>query len=185
MAITKSVASILQGMGSAGARGARTTATPGASMTFTLTNFIGGPINCGTVRVKVAGYTGGGGLTSMAVRGSDGTVTVDLGQIAGSGVAASQVDVMEDFCTDRRYANCRCRGLGRVDVGMVQAFANEASTPHGGWLSFYGDDGWHYGRMSKQSGIITRPSWRCWCISRQKWPAVFPPPWQLWPRKPR
>src|SRR5215467_13913385 len=84
MAITKSVASILQGMGSAGARGARTTATPGASMTFTLTNFIGGPINCGTVRVKVAGYTGGGGLTSMAV----------------SGVAASQVDVMEDFCTD-------------------------------------------------------------------------------------
>jgi len=100
MAITKSVASILQGMGSAGARGARTTATPGASMTFTLTNFIGGPINCGTVRVKVAGYTGGGGLTSMAVRGSDGTVTVDLGQIAGSGVAASQVDVMEDFCTD-------------------------------------------------------------------------------------
>src|SRR5215472_14196619 len=100
MAIRNSVAAILQGVGAAAARGARTTATPGASMTFTLTNFVGGPINAGTVRVKVAGYTGGGGLTSMAVRGSDGTNTVDLGQVAGSGVAASYVDVMEDFITD-------------------------------------------------------------------------------------
>jgi hypothetical protein len=69
-------------------------------MTFTLTNFSGGPINAGTVRAKIAGYTGGGGLTSMAVRGTDGTTVVDLGQIAGSGVAASVVDVMEDFITD-------------------------------------------------------------------------------------
>jgi len=99
MAINKSVAAILQGVGAAGARGARATATPAASMTFTLTNFLG-PINAGTVRVKIAGYTGGGGLTSVAVRGSDGTNTVDLGQVAGSGVAASWVDVMEDFITD-------------------------------------------------------------------------------------
>jgi hypothetical protein len=100
MAIRKSVAAILQGVGAAAARGAKATAAPSASMTFTLTNFSGGAINAGTVRAKIAGYTGGGGLTSMAVRGTDGTNTVDLGQVAGSGVAASWVDVMEDFITD-------------------------------------------------------------------------------------
>lgn len=98
MAIRKSVAAVLQGMGAAGARGAKGTATPAAVNTITLT--LNQPINCGTVRAKAGGYTGGGGLTSMSVKGTDGTSTVDLGLVNGSGTATNVVDVMEDFVTD-------------------------------------------------------------------------------------
>lgn len=100
MAIRKSIAAILQGMGSAAARGGKASAaTPAAVNTLTIP-IANGPINCGTVRAKAAGYTGGGGLTSMSVKGTDGVSTVDLGLINGSGTATNLVDVMEDFVTD-------------------------------------------------------------------------------------
>lgn len=119
MAIFKSVAATLQGMGTGAARGGRATATPAAVNTMTITLNL--PVNCGTVRAKAAGYTGGGGLTSMSVKGTDGTSTVDLGTVTGAGTATNVVDVMEDFVTDLN--------LTSITVVLTLAGAPTGGTP--------------------------------------------------------
>lgn len=119
MPIRKSVAAIIQGMGPAGARGGRASAaTPAAVNTLTIP-INNGPLNCGTARAKAAGYTGGGGLTSMSVKGTDGVNIVDLGLINGSGTAANYVDVMLDFVTD-------------VNVTSITIVLTLAGAPTGG-----------------------------------------------------
>lgn len=120
MAIRKSVAAILVGMGSAGARGGKASAvTPAAVNTLTITFNL--PLNTGTVRAKAAGYTGGGGLTSMSVKGTDGVSTVDLGLVNGSGTATNLVDVMSDFITDLN--------LTSITVVLTLAGAPTGGTP--------------------------------------------------------
>ena len=100
MAILKSVASILQGMGTP-ARFARVgQITVPATGTLTLT--LNEPVNCGYVRVQAKGFTAGGGFTSLAIRGSDGTNFWDIGYVAppAPGAALDYVSIMVPFITD-------------------------------------------------------------------------------------
>ena len=121
MAIRKSAAAILVGMGSAGARGGKISAvTPAAVNTLTIP-VANAPINTGIARAKAAGYTGGGGLTSMSVKGTDGVSTVDLGLINGSGTATNVVDVMLEFVTDLNVTS--------VTIVLTLAGAPTGGTP--------------------------------------------------------
>ena len=100
MAIQKSVRAILEGMGSAGFRGATVTVANSATPTATLT--LNQPTNVGYVRVQVKGNTGGGGFTSLALRGSDGTNFWDIGYVMppAAGAAGDNVSLMIPFITD-------------------------------------------------------------------------------------
>ena len=103
MAILKSVAALLQGMGSGfSSRGAKaaTQTTIGATSTVTLT--LAQPANCGWVRIQAKGFTAGGGFTSLSLRGSDGTNFWDIGYVtpAAAGAALDYVSIMVPFCTD-------------------------------------------------------------------------------------
>lgn len=120
MAIQKSCAAVLAGMGAAGARGGKATMAAVAVNTMTIP-IVGGPLNTGIVRAKASGYTGAGGLTSMSVKGTDGTSTVDLGLINGSGTATNVVDVMLEFITDLN--------LTSVTVVLTLAGAPTGGTP--------------------------------------------------------
>jgi hypothetical protein len=102
MAIIKSVAAILQGMGSGfTARSAKATqASVGTSNTLTLT--LAQPVNTGYVRVQAKGFTTGGGFVSLSLRGSDGTNFWDIGYMAPSaaGAAGDFVSIPMEFITD-------------------------------------------------------------------------------------
>ena len=121
MAILKSVASILQGMGSP-ARFARVgQATVPATGTLTLT--LNGAVNCGYVRVQAKGFTAGGGFTSLALRGSDGTNFWDIGYVVppAAGVALDYVSLMVPFITDVP--------LTSIVAILVMAAAGTGGTP--------------------------------------------------------
>ena len=122
MAILKSVLSILQGMGT-GARGVRnpTVTTVAATNTITLTP--NAPLNCGYVRIQAKGFTTGGGFTSLALRGSDGTNFWDIGYVAPVAAAAAgdYVSIMVPFITDV--------ALTSIVAILVLAAAGTGGTP--------------------------------------------------------
>ena len=124
MAIQKSVLSILQGMGTGGGRGvkAATQTTIGATNTITMT--LPQPANCGWVRVQAKGFTAGGGFTSLALRGSDGTNFWDIGDVTppAAGAALDYVSLMVPFIVDGP-------GLTSIVATLVMAAAGTGGTP--------------------------------------------------------
>ena len=124
MAITKSVGSILEGMGSGvTSRSAKapTNTSPGAATTITLTPNL--PINTGYVRVQLKGYTAGGGFVGMTIKGSDGTNTWDLGFVAPAAAQAAldYVSIMLQFIADN--------ALTTITVVFTVSTAPSGDTP--------------------------------------------------------
>lgn len=123
MALAKTVAAILQGMGPAGARGVKnaTLTTIGATNTITLTPNL--PLNCGYVRIQAKGFTAGGGFTSLALRGSDGTNFWDLGYVMppAAGAALDYVSLMVPFIADGN--------LTSIVATLVMAAAGTGGSP--------------------------------------------------------
>jgi hypothetical protein len=122
--ISKSVASLLLGMGSGfTARSAKipTVTTIGASSTLTMP--LAQPANCGWVRVQAKGFTTGGGFTSLSLRGTDGTNFWDIGSSAppAPGAAGDFVSIMIPFITDV--------ALTQIVATLVLAAAATGGTP--------------------------------------------------------
>lgn len=101
MAILKSVLSILQGMGT-GARGVKNATVTTVAATNNITLTPNAPINCGYVRIQAKGFTTGGGFTSLALRGTDGTNFWNIGYVMppAAGAAGDYVSLMIPFITD-------------------------------------------------------------------------------------
>lgn len=101
MAILKSVASILAGMGTP-ARGVRNPTVTNIVAANTITLVPNAPLNCGYVRVQAKGFTTGGGFVSLALRGTDGTNFWDIGYVnpAAAAAAGDFVSIMVPFITD-------------------------------------------------------------------------------------
>jgi hypothetical protein len=123
MAILKSVAGILEGMGSGSTpRSAKATqASVAATNTLTLT--LPQPVNTGIVRVQAKGFTAGGGFVSLSLRGSDGTNFWDIGNVtpAAAGTAGDFVSVMMQFITDV--------ALTSIVATLVMTAAGTGGTP--------------------------------------------------------
>lgn len=123
MAILKSVAALLQGMGSGfSSRGARVGQTT-VPATGTLTLALAQPANCGWVRIQAKGFTTGGGFTSLSLRGTDGTNFWDIGYVtpAAAGAAGDYVSIMIPFVTDV--------ALTQIVATLVLAAAGTGGTP--------------------------------------------------------
>jgi hypothetical protein len=102
MAILNSVSTIMLGFGSGSTpKSAKATLATGAT-TNTLTLTLPNPVTRGIVRVQAKGYTGGGGLVSCSMRGSDGTNFWDIGYITppAAGAAADFISLLQDFIVD-------------------------------------------------------------------------------------
>ena len=121
MAILKSVAALLQGMGTPGRFARVGQATVPATGTLTMT--LNAPVNCGYVRVQAKGFTAGGGFTSLSVRGTDGTNFWDIGYVIppAAGAALDYVSLMVPFITDV--------ALTSITAILVMAAAGTGGTP--------------------------------------------------------
>jgi hypothetical protein len=121
--IIKSVAALLQGMGSGSSvrNGKASQTTVGA--TNTLTMAFNQPANCGWVRVQAKGFTTGGGFISLSLRGTDGTNFWDIGYVepSAAGAAGDFVSIMVPFITDV--------ALTQIVAILVMTAAGTGGTP--------------------------------------------------------
>lgn len=101
--IAKSIASILQGMGPAGARGVKNPTVTTVPATNNITLTLNQPAHCGWVQIQVKGNTAGGGLVSLSLRGTDTNGNFwDIGYVnpVAPGSAGDFVSLMVPFITD-------------------------------------------------------------------------------------
>lgn len=100
--ILKSTAAILQGMGSAGARGGKIATVTAPTTANTMTITFNQPMNTGDIRVQLKGFTTGGGFVNLSVRGTDGTNFWDVCYVNPpvAGAAGDYISQLLSFITD-------------------------------------------------------------------------------------
>lgn len=125
MAISKSVISILQGMGTGTTRGGKSSSAPPVAVN-TMTITFPQPLNCGMCRIQAKGFTGGGGFVSASLRGTDGTNFWDLAYMApaAAGAAGDFISILLPFICDGN--------LTSVTVALNLTAATTGGTPAGG-----------------------------------------------------